>query len=158
MSTILLQDLQHCDSLDAFPFFSHFCRNGCSSFNNSSESNNRSYSPVEGVDHELSKLQESSSLNNTDSYSDSQDDNKDHTCLNKSDDDKCNDDDDRNLLDGEEMQVLAISSACDYDRRSDNDDDDDNDFDGERYVSKESIKAKTRLSEINLLHSLFLLS
>ena len=56
------------------------------------------------------------------------------------------------------MQVLAISSACDYDRKSDNDDDDDDDFDGERYVSKESIKAKTRLSEINLLHSLFLLS
>lgn len=141
-----------------FLFFSHFCRNGCSSFNNSSENNNRSYSPVEGVDHELSKLQESSSLNNTDSYSDSQEDNKDHTCLNKSDDDKCNDDDDRNLLDSEEMQVLAISSACDYDRKSDNDDDDDDDFDGERYVSKESIKAKTRLSEINLLHSLFLLS
>lgn len=139
-------------------FFSHFCRNGYSSFNNSSEINNRSYSPVEGVDHELSKLQESSSLNNTDSYSDSQEDNKDHTCSNKSDDDKCNDDDDRNLLDSEEMQVLAMSSACDYDRKSDNDDDDDNDFDGERYVSKESIKAKTRLSEINLLHSLFLLS
>ena len=134
-------------------FFSHFCRNGYSSFNNSSENNNRSYSPVEGVDQELSKLQESSSLNNTDSYSDSQDDNKDHTCLNKSDDDKCNDDDDdddRNLLDSEELQVLAISSACDYDRKSDNNDDD-----GERYVSKESIKAKTRLSEINLLHSLF---
>lgn len=53
------------------------------------------------------------------------------------------------------MQVLAISSAYDYDRKSDNDDDDDDDFDGERYVSKESIKAKTRLSEINLLHSLF---
>ena len=155
MSTILSQDLQHCDSLDAFPFFSHFFRNGCSSFNNSSE-NNRSDSPVGGVDHELSKLQESSSLNNTDS--DSQEDNKDHTCLNKSNDDKCNDDYDRNLLDSEEMQVLAISSACDYDRKSDNDDDDDNDFDGERYVSKESIKAKTRLSEINLLHSLFLLS
>ena len=158
MSTILSQDLQHCDSLDAFPFFSHFFRNGCSSFNNSSE-NNRSDSPVGGVDHELSKLQESSSLNNTDSYSDSQEDNKDHTCLNKSNYDKCNDDDDRNLLDSEEVQVLAISSACDCDRKSDNDDDDDdNDFDGERYVSKESIKAKTRLSEINLLHSLFLLS
>ncbi|XP_022800723.1 acidic repeat-containing protein-like isoform X3 [Stylophora pistillata] len=120
-----------------------------SNINNNFEDINQANSPVKIIDCEVSKLQEFSSLDNTDSYcSDSQDGDKDHRCLNKSNDDKCDDDDDRDLLDSKIKQNLVMSSSFDFDRKSDDDSNDD-DNDEEMYISIESIKAKTSMGASN---------